>query len=297
MRKDQDEEIVRLEFSRDRRRLAAVDAGRRVVVFDTNGGQTVCEIVLPEVVHDVALSPDGGMLATAGAVVTVWDAATGALSGQTLGEIHSSIGPYPVIGISPHGTLVAEANTEFHVKIVDLATRKTRALLPGTSPGFLDRITSVSFSRNGRHLAAGGRDGTLYIFDMDPSRDGLNGPQLRTALQAQSDEIRGTAFDPQQTWIASVSARDFVVWDQSDGTPELGIAWGALRSWTPDLKRRVRFNPRLENRAEVWDRESNRTWPLEHSSEFQTRGYVLSRDGQHVVALVRGDRVPASLEA
>ena len=54
-------------------------------------------------------------------------------TGQTVGECRLGTGPYLVIGVSPRGTLVAEANAEYHVMIIDPRTRQTRAVLPGVA--------------------------------------------------------------------------------------------------------------------------------------------------------------------
>ena len=104
-------------------------------------------------------------------------------------------------------------------------------------------------SGDGRYVAAGGDGGALSIFEHGRN-DGPSGDLTsRKVLRAQTDAITGTAFESSSSWVASVSARDFVIWDQSDGTPELAILRGLVGAWTPDYKRRVRANQ--AGRAEV----------------------------------------------
>ena len=63
-------EAARLVFSRDSRTAAAASEDRTVRIFDLAANQPMPQLALTEPVNDVALSPDGGHVAAAGATYT-----------------------------------------------------------------------------------------------------------------------------------------------------------------------------------------------------------------------------------
>lgn len=59
-------------------------------------------------------------------------------------------------------------------------------------------ITSIHFSANGKFLAAGSTEGTLYIFDLQANR-------LLHAIEAHGKPIRAVLFSPNSAMLASAS--------------------------------------------------------------------------------------------
>ncbi len=122
-------------------------------------------------VSDVAFSPDGLRLATASrdGTVKVWEAATGKEL-FTLGKAQTGdAGPVDTAGDADHGDHGDEAEVA----------------------GQAGDLYSVSFSPDGAHLATGGRDGTVKVWDM------ATGQVLLTLGEAgHTPAISAVAFSP-----------------------------------------------------------------------------------------------------
>ena len=107
----------------------------------------------------------------------------------------------------------------------------------------------------------------LSIFEHGRN-DGPSGDLTsRKVLRAQTDAITGTAFESSSSWVASVSARDFVIWDQSDGTQNwrsFAVSWVHGHPTTNDESA-----PSEAGCAEVWDRGTGQIWTLDQPDGFQ----------------------------
>jgi WD40 repeat protein/tetratricopeptide (TPR) repeat protein len=170
----------------------------------------------PGEIHDLAFSPDGRRLASAGleGAARIWDATTG----EELFTIRSRGGPMTSVAFHPDGRrlLVVNENPST-IRLWDTTTDQELR----TFRGLVGNPTGVRFSPDGRRVIAASWDATVRIWDTDTGR------LLRTLGQ----ERRGPA-------------------PNSEGI--MGALWVAVH---PD-GRHVAANYNPVNRVKVWDLET-----------------------------------------
>jgi len=159
----------------------------------------------PVPVLALAFSVDGKELIAGGYhEVTVWDPATGKLL-RRVGNLPQQV---HAIEWSGDGTWMAVAGgtpgTGGEVALIRLNGSEPAA------PIVLDRVTdmvlSVTFSPDGKRLAAGGADGTVRIYELASPAVPPDLPARRSHLIAQhSDWVTAVAFNPDGSRIASAS--------------------------------------------------------------------------------------------
>ncbi|MGH8933004.1 MAG: PQQ-binding-like beta-propeller repeat protein [Egibacteraceae bacterium] len=202
-------------------------------------------------VRDVAFSPDGTTIATASEDQTVrlWSPAAGEQIGQPL---IGHAGPVLSVTFNPDGRTIATGGEDGAVRLWNAATGQ-----PVGPPltGHAYAVPVVAFSPDGKVLASGGEDGvrlwntatgqpigqpvplltgnTLLwqiAFSSDSSmiafsrglavelRDAYTGQPLGQPLTGHTDSVRGVAFSPDGSMIASSSDDQTVLlWDIATG--------------------------------------------------------------------------------
>ena len=112
-------------------------------------------------VYSVAFSPDGKMLASGSSdnTVKLWDVSTG----QAVATLEHT-GYVESVTFSPDAKILATALTSVddNVNLWDVSSRTKLASLKGHTNG----VTSVAFSRDGKRLATGSRDRTVFIWNL-----------------------------------------------------------------------------------------------------------------------------------
>ena len=117
-----------LAFAADGRHLA-VSLGFAARMIDVATGNEVRRFPKqPLGMNAVAVSPDGGTLATTGLMIKFWDIGTG--QEKTPG-VSGHGGSVESVAFSPDGTTLATASSDHTVKLWDLATRRERMTLEG----------------------------------------------------------------------------------------------------------------------------------------------------------------------
>lgn len=220
-----------LAFAPDGKTLAAA-SGSSLHLWDLTRGRENLE--KPEThqskVMRVAFSPDGRTVATGSSdqTLALWDAATGKqrllLRGHE-GEVWD-------VAFSPDGKLLASAShhMEQAVRLWDVAAgkeiRRFEVPSPPTGDGgsFWSVVTWISFTENGKTLAACGNDGTIRLWDVTTGKELFN--ERVRGLPAQPKGHKAAMYfthDPVFTldgrMVAFSSAKTLYIVDVAAGQP------------------------------------------------------------------------------
>lgn len=222
---------------------------------DAKTGDLLAELVNsgPEV-DRVEFTPDDRRVITyhRDGTIRLFGAASQGSAGPALGTLITAI---PCkweeaceVGLSPDGTRIAWAGDDRIVQIRDL---KTGAVLRRPT-GHTDRITSLRFSPDGRHLLTTSDDGTARLVLVQGSA--VSGAVF--TLQGHVGRIHEAAFSPDGTRIATASEdRTARLWDAKDGSHRAaldGHTDGVVSvAFSPDGTRLLTTS--RDHTARLWD--------------------------------------------
>jgi WD40 repeat protein len=113
-------------------------------------------------VEGVAVSPDNGLVASAGhdRVVRLWDLETG----QPAGTFEGHTDRIMAVAFSRDGSRLLSGSQDRTVRLWDVKARKELHVFRGHT----DRVWSVAFDPNGHRALSGGDDRTLRLWDLTP---------------------------------------------------------------------------------------------------------------------------------
>jgi serine/threonine protein kinase len=197
-------------YSPDGKRLASVDRGGTVKVWDAQTGRELLTRKGGGI--GMAFSPDGKRLAGASPVVArggpegtvkVWDAQTG----QELLSLKGHTAVVNSIAFSPDGKRLASSSQDKTVKVWDTQTGQELLSLKGHTTG----VSSVVFSPDGKRLASGsgnptgGQNGEVKVWDAQTGQELLT---LKRGSYGHS-----VVFSPNGYWLASVAGGTVKIYD------------------------------------------------------------------------------------
>ena len=181
-------------------------------------------------VEDVAFSPDGKILASAGTAdeaIILWDIETGQPLGRPLAGHTAHV---LTVAFSPDGKLLASGGDDKTVILWDVQTGRLLERLTGPT----EWVRSVAFNRNGTLLASAGGGQKIIIWDVQSRR------QLGSPLEGHTNGVRRVVFSPtNDTTLASAGDdHTIILWDvaarQQLGTLNGHTDWVLGLAFNPD---------------------------------------------------------------
>ena len=152
-------------------------------------------------VNDLAYSPDGALLASAGGdgTVRLWDA----VRHEPIAELTGHTNGVQAVAFSPSGQLIASGGDDRTIRVWDVKTRqplKTMEVPIGS-------VWSVAFSPDGKTIASGGNDRPVRLWDVATGT-------MAAELTGNSQGAWSVAFSPDGSLLASGGDDATVrVWD------------------------------------------------------------------------------------
>ncbi|KAI0340403.1 WD40 repeat-like protein [Trametopsis cervina] len=175
-------------------------------IDDIRWPQCLLRLNAVEEVTDIAISPDGRMIASAqGDHIWFWDAATGEQVGDRL---VGNLDGVNAIAFSPDGKTLVSGSLYSTIRLWNTATGQ-----PIRKPfyGHTAEVQSVSFSPKETKIVSGSSDNTVMIWDTSTQA-------CVSVLKGHSDAVRSVAFSPDGTQIVSGSADMTIrLWNSSTG--------------------------------------------------------------------------------
>jgi WD40 repeat protein len=159
-------------------------------------------------VHCVALSSDGKLLATAGFdnTVKVWDVEGGAIKEK--GALAGHTGPVYAVAFSADGKMLVSASLDKTARVWNLADKKTTAEIKGHT----DIVDTVAILPDAKRIATGSADKSVKLWNVSDGKEAK-------ALGVHTASVYSVAISPDGKLLASGGGGDNIikVWDVAAG--------------------------------------------------------------------------------
>jgi WD40 repeat protein len=186
-----------------------------VLLRSVRDGQTLNTIATDQMVRVLAMSPDGTLLAGGGddPSLYLWQTATA----KPLARLPGHTDWVLCFCFSRNGKLLASGGYDGVVRLWEMPTgKKLREFKAAPPPAAKSEpepviVTSLSFSPDGKELAAGTADGIIHVFN---AADG----KFARSLTGHTSTVTGLSYHPSGTVLASASKdRTLRLWNPANG--------------------------------------------------------------------------------
>ena len=249
--------VLAAAFSGDAKRVLVAGLGGSPKVWNVSDGKEVYSLNgAGDMVFAAAFAPRGGLLATGGEGVRLWNASTGkpvrkfgdgtvvsalafsadgavlaagtnegtvtlwkTATGETRTLAGRHVGQVTALGFDSTGLQIVSAGADRALKVWDVTERRARATLRG----HVGPISTVAFSPDGKRIVSGGRDRALRVWDAAG-----RGGQI-SALAGHTGTISSVAFSSDGKWIVSGdSDKPVRVWNVAGAAATLALRSGSV---------------------------------------------------------------------
>jgi len=185
----------------------------KIVIWDLETAEVVQESeTFENGVKSITYHPNGCLLA----VVVRWTGYLWDACSDTVEEIDTAGGISGKIVFSPDGETMALNNSAMYLELMDTATQEVLHRLIGVSG-----IESLAFSPDGKYLAAGNKEYSIRVIEVDPFRE-------LYSIEEHEDSVQNLAFNHDGSLLASGSGTDdefsVRIWEVETGLPKQELA-------------------------------------------------------------------------
>lgn len=242
------EQLSSLAFSSDGRLLAVGDVGLQVQVIDLSTGKVFRALAHPDAVGEVALSPDGALIAVAGLSDTgaayslaegskkfefrgrtarfsadgkmlLVSSGAGSFSlldgktGRVKKTVSTSPGPPPLTTMTPDGKVIASWTADgLDVKLWSSTGRSLGRLdgPPAEPEGRKARVTGVGLTPDGKRAVVGGGDGVVRLWSVGKNPNSPGAQRIEQVWPA--DRCSAVAVSSDGSWFAVADSGLIKLW-------------------------------------------------------------------------------------